>query len=68
MQEITEKKMTEMEAVDIINKHQACRHSECDLNCEKCPANVSMEEVDEAIRMATEALICAQVYAENKKA
>lgn len=68
MQEIKEKKMTEMEAVDIINKHQACRHSECDLNCEACSANATPEEIDEALRMAREALVLAQVYTKKEQA
>lgn len=50
-------KMTDEEAVKVINRIRACRYDEkCKFECEKCPCNYTDEELHEALRRGSEAL------------
>ena len=44
--------MTNAKAIEVLNKHTACRNAECDVNCEKCKFNVPCEEVNQALEIA----------------
>ena len=44
--------MTNDKAIEVLNKHTACREAACQLNCNDCKYNVSCEEVNEALEIA----------------
>ena len=50
-------KMSDLEAVKVINKIRACRYDEvCKFECDKCPCNYTDEELHEALGIAAECL------------
>jgi len=49
--------MSDIEAINIINKIRGCRYDEgCKLQCENCPCNYTNEQLHEALSRATKAL------------
>lgn len=57
MPDIKEVKMTDLMAVSVIQKIRGCHYDEnCNMKCESCPCNFSVEELHEALGRATEAL------------
>ena len=45
--------MTNAQAIEVLNKHTACRNTaKCEMNCESCNYNVTCEEVNQALEIA----------------
>ena len=59
--------MTNERAIEVLNKHTACREAACNLNCDECKYNVQCEEVTEALEIAKLAIYRIEAKAELMK-
>lgn len=59
--------MTNERAIEVLNKHTACREAACNLNCDECKYNVTCEEVTEALEIAKLAIYRIEAKAELMK-
>ena len=59
--------MTNDKAIEVLNKHTACREAACNLNCDECKYNVPCEEVTEALEIAKLAIYRIEAKEEMMK-
>lgn len=68
MSDIREIKMTDSEAIKVINRIRGCFYTrECGMQCESCPSNFTEEELHEALGIATKYITMEILIEEGKE-